>query len=105
LPLKQLGDYLLLGMAFLTMLRITFRRRGEFYLTSLDYLLLGVSLFLAVMVPQISGEIVLTGVLVRGIVFYSALKLVAIQGKQDARRIAFAILSAMLVMVVVGYLR
>jgi UDP-GlcNAc:undecaprenyl-phosphate GlcNAc-1-phosphate transferase len=103
LALRQWGDLLLLGMVFLTVLRFTFRRPGEFYLTSLDYLLLGLTVFLAVVAPQMTGVINLTGVLVRGIILFIAFKVMAEQGKQAARFMAWAILCVLLVMAVRGY--
>ena len=105
MPLRHMGDMLLLGLSLLMLLRLFFRRMGDFYLTSIDYLLLGVSLFLAMVTPQITDQIVLTGVLVRGIIFYAALKVIAAKGERPARRMSFAILGAMLLMVVFGYLR
>jgi UDP-GlcNAc:undecaprenyl-phosphate/decaprenyl-phosphate GlcNAc-1-phosphate transferase len=102
--LRQWGELLLIGMALMTALRFIFRRPGEFYLTSLDYLLLGLTLFLAVVAPQITGVINLTGVLVRGIILFIAIKMVAEQGKRPARLMAYSILGALLVMTVRGYL-
>jgi UDP-GlcNAc:undecaprenyl-phosphate/decaprenyl-phosphate GlcNAc-1-phosphate transferase len=103
LALRQWGDLLLIGMALLAALRFIFRRPGEFYLTSLDYLILGLSLFLAVVAPQTAGIINLTGVLVRGIILFIAIKVVTEQGKRPARLMAYAILGALLAMVVRGF--
>ena len=102
-PLRESGDLLLLGMGLVSWLRFTFRREGEFYLTSLDYLLLGLSIFLAVVAPQVTAIINLTGVLVRGIIFFVTLKVVT-QEKGQARFSAFVMLSALLAMVVVGFI-
>jgi UDP-GlcNAc:undecaprenyl-phosphate GlcNAc-1-phosphate transferase len=103
LALRQWGDLLLTGMALLTVLRFSFRKQGEFYLTSLDYLLLGLSIFLAVVAPQVSGIVNLTGVLVRGIILFTAFKVIAVQEKQATRLMAWAILGTLLVMGVRGY--
>lgn len=103
LALRRWGDLLLLGMVFLTLLRFAFRKPGEFYLTSLDYLLLGLTLFLAVVAPQMTGVINLTGVLVRGIILFTAFKVIAVRKKQATRLMAWAILGVLLVMAVRGY--
>lgn len=103
LSLRQWGDLLLLGMGMLTFLRFFFRRVGEFYLTSLDYLLVGLTLFLALVAPQLTGFVNLQGTLVRGILFFVALKVIVVEGKVPARRMSFAILGVLLVMVLRVY--
>jgi UDP-GlcNAc:undecaprenyl-phosphate GlcNAc-1-phosphate transferase len=97
-PLKQLGDFLLVGMMSFALLRFLFRRGGEFYLSSIDYLLAGVSLLLMVMAPYLQGNTILTGVLMRGIIFYVAVKVVAAQGERATRSLLYATICAMLIM-------
>jgi UDP-GlcNAc:undecaprenyl-phosphate/decaprenyl-phosphate GlcNAc-1-phosphate transferase len=101
---KQCGDILLSGMVVLIVLRFIFRRPGEFYLTSLDYLLLGLTIFLAVVTPQMTLFINLTGVLVRGIILFIALKVATEKGTRAPRLVALAIMGTLLVMTARGYL-
>jgi UDP-GlcNAc:undecaprenyl-phosphate GlcNAc-1-phosphate transferase len=98
LPLNHLGDSILLGMGVLALFRFIFRRGGEFYLASLDYLLVGVTLFLFIVTPELSGIFNVKGVLVRGIILFISLKVIALQGYAPLRRAGFAILGVLLVM-------
>jgi UDP-GlcNAc:undecaprenyl-phosphate GlcNAc-1-phosphate transferase len=98
LPLKQLGDSLLIGMGVLALIRFVFRRAGEFYLASLDYLLVGVTLILFLVAPELQGGGSVKGVLVRGVVLFVSLKVIALRGYAPVRRVSFAILGVLLVM-------
>ena len=100
-PLKQIGDFLLVGMMSFTLLYFLFRQGMEFYLSSIDYLLAGVSLLLMMTAPHLQGNTILTGVLMRGIIFYVAIKVVAAQGKRATRSLLFTTICAMLFMGVI----
>jgi UDP-GlcNAc:undecaprenyl-phosphate GlcNAc-1-phosphate transferase len=100
LSLGQWGDILLIAMGLLTCIRFIFRRKGEFYLTSLDYLLVGLTLVFTMAAPQLSGILNLQGVLVRGIIFIATMKAVTLQGNGVSRRMALVLLVTLLAMVI-----
>jgi hypothetical protein len=97
-------DILPVCMAVFALLRYMFRRKGEFFLTSIDYLLLGLSLFLVVVAPQVTTFINLNEVLVHGIILFIAMKMIAEQGKLHARTMAGTVLGALLVIAVRGFM-
>ena len=103
IPISWFRDILPVCMAVLALLRYLIRRTGEFFLTSLDYLLLGLSLFLVVVAPQVTRIINLSEVLIHGIILFIAIKVVAEQGRLQARIMAGTILGALLVMTVRGF--
>ncbi|TSK06118.1 MAG: undecaprenyl/decaprenyl-phosphate alpha-N-acetylglucosaminyl 1-phosphate transferase [Geobacter sp.] len=102
--LKQASDFLLLGMVAIGALRLLFRRPLEFFLASIDYLFLGVSIFLAVVAPQVDASLQMTGVLARGIVLFIALKIAAMKGERHAQVLVYGMLSALCLILVRGYL-
>lgn len=103
ISLKNLADLLLTLMVPLAASRFLFRRPHEFFLEGIDYLLLGVTIFLCMVVPQLTGIINLNGVLVRGVTIFCTLKVLSVQGPRMSRSLAIAILLTMLAIVVRGY--
>jgi UDP-GlcNAc:undecaprenyl-phosphate/decaprenyl-phosphate GlcNAc-1-phosphate transferase len=104
IPVSLMGNILPVCMAVCALTRYLFRRDNEFFLTSLDYLLLGLSLFLVVVAPQMTTFMSLSEVVVHGIILFIAIKVVAEQRKFNARIMAGTIFVALLVIAMRGFL-
>ncbi len=104
IPLKEAGDLLIALMLPLAAFRVVFRQHGEFYLEGVDHLLLGVTIFLALVVPQLTDSLPLNGVFARGIMLFSVLKVLTVRGQRTTRTFSFAMVSVLLVIAVRGYL-
>lgn len=77
----QMTDLLLAGIALFVLLRLLFRRPGDFFLNAIDYLFLGVCLLLAVVSPKLREIMPITGTLGRGVLVFMGLKAVGGQGR------------------------
>ncbi len=102
--LKRVSDCVLLALVSVIALRLLFRRPAEFFLTSVDYLFLGVSVFLAVVAPQVDPSHRMTGVLARGIVLFMGLKIAASKGVGQSKVLVYGMLAVLAAIVVEGYL-
>ncbi len=83
---KRLGDALLLAAALLVGLKLLFRRIGEFFLGSADFLALALMVFLAIAAqqPQLLG-VSLGGPLMRAILLMLAARTIASRGPASRR--------------------
>jgi UDP-GlcNAc:undecaprenyl-phosphate GlcNAc-1-phosphate transferase len=104
ISLKRASDGLLFALVSVGALRMLFRRPAEFFLTSVDYLFLSVSVFLAVVVPQVDPSHRVTGILARGIVLFVGLKIVAKRGEIHSKILVYGMLAVLAAIVVEGYL-
>jgi len=92
---------LLLLIALLAGIKILLRKDGEFFLASVDVLLLGLSIFLAVTLRSLADPGPLAGAFIKGIVLFLGVKVVTIGSRRHARTIVFGML-AVLVAIIVG---
>ena len=74
----------------------------DFFLNNIDYLFLGICIFLAVVAPRMQEILPISGTLARGAVIFMGLKAVGTRGRVLSWGIAFALLAMMLVIVVNG---
>jgi UDP-GlcNAc:undecaprenyl-phosphate GlcNAc-1-phosphate transferase len=83
---KRLGDALLLAAALLVGLKLLFRRVGEFFLGSADFLALALMIFLAIAAqqPQLLG-VSLGGPLMRAILLMLAARTIGSRGPASRR--------------------
>lgn len=86
LPLKRIGDGLLLAAMLLVGLKLFFRRAGEFFLGTADFLALALMIFLAIAAqqPQLLG-ISIGGPLARAILLVLATRTLASRGPASRR--------------------
>ncbi len=99
---STLGDSLVLGLALFSVLKILFRNPGEFFLSSIDFLVLGTTLLLAIFFYHLQNLPDLGGTLLRGLVFYHAIKVVAARGRPGSRILVASMLVALLTVTLRG---
>lgn len=93
--LPVVSDGLLVLIALLSFIKLALRQDGEFFLASVDFLLLGLSLFLAVTLPGFEATEHLAGAFLRGIVLFLGVKVVTVSSHRQARAIVFAMLAVL----------
>jgi UDP-GlcNAc:undecaprenyl-phosphate GlcNAc-1-phosphate transferase len=98
----QFTDLLLVGVALFVVLRILFRRPNDFFFNHIDYLFLGICIFLAVVAPRIREILPISGTLGRGVVIFMGLKAVGTRGRGLSWGIAFTLMAMLLVIVLKG---
>lgn len=101
---KRISDSLLLGLVAIVSLRFLFRKPGEFFLASVDYLFLCVSVFLVIVAPQVDPSRQLTSILARGIVLFVGLKVAVAKGKRQAMILGCGMLAVLAIIAVEGYI-
>jgi UDP-GlcNAc:undecaprenyl-phosphate GlcNAc-1-phosphate transferase len=92
LSLEQITDGLLLLIALLAGVKIMMRQDGEFYLASIDILLLGLSIFLAVALRSFDATGPLAGAFIKGIVLFIGVKVVTVTSHRQSRAIVIGML-------------
>ncbi len=92
----NLSDFLFVALLLLTVFRIILRP-GEFFLGTIDFMILGTSILFALIIPQIEVLADLPGVLIKGIILFLALKFIASEGVLQRRVMVGALVSAVLV--------
>lgn len=97
MSLDRLGEMILLPMAVLVSLRLLFRRAGEFFLNTADFLVLAISIVLAVVLPQIDREGIFTAALPKGVILFLAVKTVSVRGRRQAGFMVGTILAVLAV--------
>lgn len=102
LSLEQLADGLLLTIALLATVKILLRKDGEFFLASVDILLLGLSIFLAVTLLSLDEPGPLAGAFLKGIVLFIGVKVVTAGSRRQARAIVFGMLAVLAAIAVGG---
>ncbi|TLM64501.1 MAG: undecaprenyl/decaprenyl-phosphate alpha-N-acetylglucosaminyl 1-phosphate transferase [Deltaproteobacteria bacterium] len=100
---KRLGDALLAVVALLVVFKIVFRRIGEFFLGTVDFLALALMIFLSIAAqqPQLIG-MQIGGPLVRAILLMLAARTVASRGPAYRRRLVAGTLVLLAVFAVSG---
>lgn len=95
---KRLGDALLAVVAVLVAFKILFRRIGEFFLGTADFLALALMIFLAIAAqqPRLIG-ISIGGPLLRAILIMLAARTIASRGPASRRRLVLAALALLAV--------
>lgn len=100
--LEQMTDGLLLLIALLAGIKFLLRKDGEFFLASVDILLLGLSIFLAVTLRSFDVPGPLAGAFLKGIVLFLGIKVVSAHSRQQVRAIVVGMLAVLGVIVVGG---
>lgn len=95
LAVHQISDGLLLLIGLLAGGRVMLRQNGEFFLASVDFLLLGLSLFFAVTLRSLDAPDYLAGAFIKGIVLFVGMKVVAVGSFWQARAIVFGMLAVL----------
>ena len=81
MTIKRLGDLLLGCAGVLAVIKIQFRRKGEFYLTTADYLALAVCIFMAITSQQMLLGYNINGPLFRTVIGIVALRSIVAKGQ------------------------
>ena len=101
--LKYVTDLFCAGILLLLVLRVVLRRPGTLFLSSIDFLILGLSIVLAALAAQMNADSFLAEAVVQGIVIFFGIKLLHHDGPQIERRLlSWAIPAALLVVVIRG---
>lgn len=100
--LRQLTDALLLLIALLAGLKVMLRQAGEFFFASIDFLLLGLSLFLAVTLRSLDAPEFFAGAFIKGIALFLGVKVVNVSSHRQARAIVLGLLVVLAGIIVGG---
>ena len=104
LSLKRCGDLLLMLIALLVVLKLVVHRPGEFYLSTPDYLVLGLCIFFAVASGEAVLDLNLTGPLLRAVIVMVALRTVVTHNSVNHRYAVLGSLALLLLATGVGLL-
>lgn len=102
LPLEHLEAIILISLGSLVLLRFAFHDPRESFLTSIDYLFIGVSLLFMVASPSLFGAADLPETVAKGLVVFLALKTSIAGGRLQARVCSVLVLTVLLTIVVRG---
>ena len=102
ISLKRCGDILLGAAGILAVIKILFRRIGELFLTTADYLVLAVCIFLAIASQQALLGYNINGPLFRTVVGVIALRTIATQNHFVQRLVLFCCTVMLLIVSVIG---
>ncbi|MFH1020081.1 MAG: MraY family glycosyltransferase [Pseudomonadota bacterium] len=101
--LMELLNILLVGMSAMVLLRLLFRTPKEHLLSSVDYLIIGLGTFVILVSSQVSSNEELPATVAKGIVLFLALKVSTSGGPKPARLVVGGVLTALLGIIVRGY--
>ena len=101
--LHRISDVIFLLAGLLVAFKAFFRRPGEFFLTTIDFLLLGISIVLAGLFFKIPFLNFLLGPFLKGIVLFLAIKTISTEGKREAGIMVCAVLAATLMLSLRGF--
>ncbi|MFA7537317.1 MAG: MraY family glycosyltransferase [Desulfuromonadales bacterium] len=104
LLIQNAANLLSIALAILVVLRLLLRRPGTLFLSTPDYLILGLNILFAVFISQSVHDGMLPWVLVKGVVLYLAIKLVMVDPRPRVRTLAWFLLGFVGVMIVRGLL-
>ena len=104
LNLLELSNILLACMSALVLLRFLFRKPKEHLLSSVDYLIIGLGTFVILVSSQISISEDLPVTVAKGIILFLALKVSTSGGPKPARLVVGGVLTALLGIIVRGYI-
>jgi hypothetical protein len=102
ISLKRCGDILLGAAGVLAVIKIQFRRIGELFLTTADYLVLAVCIFLAIASQQAVLGFNINGPLFRTVVGIVAVRTLAAHDQMVQRTVIFCCVLLLLVVSVMG---
>jgi UDP-GlcNAc:undecaprenyl-phosphate GlcNAc-1-phosphate transferase len=103
LSLLELSNILLACMGALVLLRFIFRKPKEHLISSVDHLIIGLGTFVILVSSQISINADLPVIVAKGIILYLALKVATSGGPKPARLVVGGVLTALLGIIVKGY--
>ncbi len=103
LTAKRFGDLLLIAVSLITVLKLLFRRPKEFYLSSVDFLVLSLLVIMAIAARQPALQTFrIEGPLVRAILLVVAVRLLALRGPVLRRYLVLAALAALALFALAG---
>ncbi len=95
--LNRINNLLFFPLTLLIVLRIVFYRPGDFFLNTVDILILGMAIFFAIFLPQVDTAGGFSAALPKGIILFLAIKIIAIRGKRPASLAVGSLLAILLV--------
>ncbi len=104
LSVKRVGDILLAVAGMIVVFKVQFRRPGEFFLSSADYLALAFCVFLSIASQHGALGVNLNGPLVRTVVAIMAVRTLCSRGMSSYRLVAWSVFLFLAVASVVGFI-
>lgn len=105
LTLGHLTDFLFVIIAAIVFFKFFFSQDGEFLVSTVDFLVLGTSLFLSVIIAHYGVALALTGILLKGILLYLGVKVVTTYGSRMASSaLVYSMMVTLLVVSLRGFL-
>ncbi len=104
ITLHHVSDILFSVIGCLVLLKTFFRQDGDFYLSTIDFLLLGISIILAALFFEIPSMNFLLTPFLKGVTLFLAIKVVSNQGAKEAGVMVFTVLSTTLFLSLRGFL-
>ncbi|HAD05521.1 MAG TPA: hypothetical protein DCF93_13190 [Desulfuromonas sp.] len=102
--LGRVSDLLFVTLSVLLTVKIAFRRDGDFFISAADLLFFGLSLFFMFLLGEDQSLQGSPEVLLKGVLFYVALKLTAARSRRMATVLVVGVLGALLTVTLRGWL-
>lgn len=97
MTLDGFSDLLFTLVGILVGIKLVLRRTGELFLSTADFLVLGLSIFLGFALPEIGTPSFLVAALPKGVILFLAIKTVAVKGRPQARLAVSSLLAVLAV--------
>ncbi|MBE0598455.1 MAG: undecaprenyl/decaprenyl-phosphate alpha-N-acetylglucosaminyl 1-phosphate transferase [Desulfuromonadales bacterium] len=104
MTLGGFSDLLFLAVGLLVLAKLLLRRPGEFFLSTADYLVLGLAVFLGFALPEIGVPSFFIAALPKGVVLFLAVKTVAVKGRPQAHLAVSSVLALLAVITAKSFL-
>jgi UDP-GlcNAc:undecaprenyl-phosphate GlcNAc-1-phosphate transferase len=87
ITLRDLTDFIFVIVAAIVVGKFFFKATGDFFISTADFLVLGTSIFLSIIVSHYGVELASTSILLKGILLYLGVKVVTTYGSLRASNI------------------
>ena len=102
-PNSHLNGVLFGSMALIVFLKMMFRKSGEFFLSTVDLLIMGISIVLSVIFYQTQDVFHFSGPFLKGVVLFLAIKVISANNRFQAGLAVSGVLGLLLVIAVRSY--
>lgn len=104
LTLGHLTDFIFVVIAAIVFFKFFFNQDGEFLVSTVDFLVLGTSLFLSIIIAHYGVSLALTGILLKGILLYLGVKVVTTYGSRMASNVmVYSMMATLLIVSLRGF--
>jgi hypothetical protein len=106
ITLRDLTDFIFVIVAAIVVGKFFFKATGDFFISTADFLVLGTSIFLSIIVSHYGVELASTSILLKGILLYLGVKVVTTYGSLRASNImVYSMMTTLLIVSVRSFFR